>query len=121
MRAGASCCVCCGKGGPQRAIGPPAQCQQSGSRRQADGRSLLAGGHGALYSLAPARSSVAYFDLPSQAPDADVLEAAAVMTIAALVLPVFAVILIGWIAGASGYLPRSLAGPLVQFAYNVAM
>lgn len=43
------------------------------------------------------------------------------MTIAALVLPVFAVILAGWIAGASGYLPRSLSGPLVQFAYNVAM
>lgn len=43
------------------------------------------------------------------------------MTIAALVLPVFAVILSGWIAGASGYLPRSLSGPLVQFAYNVSM
>jgi predicted permease len=43
------------------------------------------------------------------------------MTIATLVLPVFAVILSGWIAGASGYLPRALAGPLVQFAYNVAM
>ena len=43
------------------------------------------------------------------------------MTIAVLVLPVFAVILSGWIAGASGYLPRALAGPLVQFAYNVAM
>lgn len=43
------------------------------------------------------------------------------MTIAALVLPVFAVILIGWIAGASGFLPRALAAPLVQFAYNVAM
>jgi malonate transporter and related proteins len=43
------------------------------------------------------------------------------MTIAALVLPVFAVILSGWLAGASGYLPRSLSGPLIQFAYNVAM
>ena len=43
------------------------------------------------------------------------------MTIAALVLPVFAVIVAGWIAGASGYLPTSLSGPLVQFAYNVAM
>jgi malonate transporter len=43
------------------------------------------------------------------------------MTITALVLPVFAVILTGWIAGASGYLPRSLSGPLIQFAYNVAM
>src|SRR5215475_7962540 len=43
------------------------------------------------------------------------------MTLAALVLPVFAVILSGWIAGATGYLPRSLSAPLVQFAYNVAM
>ncbi len=43
------------------------------------------------------------------------------MTITALVLPVFAAIVLGWIAGASGYLPRSLAGPLIQFAYNVAM
>jgi malonate transporter len=49
------------------------------------------------------------------------VEATDSMTIAALVLPVFAVILSGWIAGASGYLPRSLSGPLVQFAYNVAM
>lgn len=49
------------------------------------------------------------------------MEAADRMTIAALVLPVFAVILSGWIAGASGYLPRSLSGPLIQFAYNVAM
>src|ERR1700710_1113438 len=43
------------------------------------------------------------------------------MTIIALVLPVFAVIVLGWIAGATGYLPRSLSGPLIQFAYNVAM
>lgn len=43
------------------------------------------------------------------------------MTVVALVLPVFAVILSGWVAGATGYLPRSLSGPLIQFAYNVAM
>lgn len=43
------------------------------------------------------------------------------MSIAAFVLPVFGVILAGWLAGALGYLPRSLSGPLVQFAYNVAM
>lgn len=43
------------------------------------------------------------------------------MTIAALVLPVFAVIVAGWLAGALGYLPRTLAGPLVAFAYRVAM
>lgn len=43
------------------------------------------------------------------------------MDIANLVLPVFAVILTGWLVGAAGYLPRTLAAPLVQFAYNVAM
>lgn len=43
------------------------------------------------------------------------------MTVAALVLPVFAVIVAGWLAGALGYLPRTLAGPLVTFAYQVAM
>lgn len=43
------------------------------------------------------------------------------MSVAALVLPVFAVIVAGWVAGASGYLAPSLAGPLIQFAYNVAM
>lgn len=43
------------------------------------------------------------------------------MDIPSLILPVFAVILTGWLAGATGYLPRSLAGAIVQFAYNVAM
>lgn len=43
------------------------------------------------------------------------------MTILVLVLPVFGVIATGWLAGALGYLPRVLAGPLVQFAYNIAM
>jgi predicted permease len=43
------------------------------------------------------------------------------MHIASLVLPIFAIIVIGWIAGALGYLPRTLAGPLMQFAYFVAM
>jgi malonate transporter and related proteins len=43
------------------------------------------------------------------------------MDIPNLILPVFAVIVTGWVAGASGYLPRSLSGPIVQFAYNVAM
>jgi predicted permease len=38
-----------------------------------------------------------------------------------VVLPVFAVILTGWLAGAVGYLPRTLSAPLVGFAYNVAM
>lgn len=43
------------------------------------------------------------------------------MGTATLVLPVFAVIVTGWLAGAFGYLPRSLSAPLVRFAYNVAM
>ncbi|HEX3860898.1 MAG TPA: AEC family transporter [Stellaceae bacterium] len=43
------------------------------------------------------------------------------MSIPNLILPVFAVILTGWLAGAAGYLPRSLSGHIVQFAYNIAM
>lgn len=43
------------------------------------------------------------------------------MSIPALVLPVFGVIVTGWAAGALAYVPRGLAGPLVQFAYTVAM
>ena len=43
------------------------------------------------------------------------------MAASSALAPVFAIILTGWMAGASGYLPRSLSGPLVQFAYNVAM
>lgn len=43
------------------------------------------------------------------------------MDVANLVLPVFAIIVTGWLAGWSGYVPRSLADGLVHFAYNVAM
>jgi malonate transporter len=43
------------------------------------------------------------------------------MQVASLVLPVFAIIVTGWLVGWFGYLPRSLADALVQFAYNVAM
>lgn len=43
------------------------------------------------------------------------------MSIPNLILPVFAVIATGWVAGATGYLPRTLAGHIVNFAYNVAM
>ena len=43
------------------------------------------------------------------------------MEVASLVLPVFAIIVTGWLVGWLGYLPRSLADALVQFAYNVAM
>ena len=43
------------------------------------------------------------------------------MEVASLVLPVFAIIVTGWLAGWLGYISRSLADALVQFAYNVAM
>jgi malonate transporter len=43
------------------------------------------------------------------------------MEVADLVIPVFAVIVTGWLAGWVGYISRSLADGLVHFAYNVAM
>jgi predicted permease len=43
------------------------------------------------------------------------------MEIANLVLPVFAVIVTGWLAGTLGYISQSLADGLIHFAYNVAM
>src|SRR5919201_966798 len=43
------------------------------------------------------------------------------MQVAGLVLPVFAIIVTGWLVGWLGYLSRSLADALVQFAYYVAM
>ena len=43
------------------------------------------------------------------------------MGVADLVLPVFAIIVTGWLAGWLGYISRSLADGLVHFAYNVAM
>src|SRR5262245_12378500 len=43
------------------------------------------------------------------------------MEVASLVLPVFAIIVTGWLAGYLGYIPRTLADGLVHFAYNVAM
>jgi malonate transporter and related proteins len=41
--------------------------------------------------------------------------------IADLILPVFAVIVTGWIVGYTGYLSRTLSSALIHFAYNVAM
>src|SRR6201994_1346250 len=41
--------------------------------------------------------------------------------IADLILPVFAVILSGWIVGYTGYLSRTLSDALIHFAYNIAM
>jgi malonate transporter len=43
------------------------------------------------------------------------------MRIADLILPVFAVILTGWIVGYAGYLSRALSEALIHFAYNIAM
>jgi predicted permease len=43
------------------------------------------------------------------------------MQIADLILPVFAVILTGWIVGITGYLSRALSDALIHFAYNIAM
>ena len=43
------------------------------------------------------------------------------MEVAGLVVPVFAIIVTGWLAGWLGYVSRSLADGLVNFAYNVAM
>jgi malonate transporter and related proteins len=43
------------------------------------------------------------------------------MKVADLVLPVFAIIVTGWLASWLGYVSRSLADGLVHFAYNIAM
>ena len=43
------------------------------------------------------------------------------MRIADLIVPVFAVILTGWIVGYTGYLSRALSDALIHFAYNIAM
>jgi malonate transporter and related proteins len=43
------------------------------------------------------------------------------MEVADLVLPVFAIIVTGWLAGWLGYVSRSLSDGLVHFAYNIAM
>jgi malonate transporter and related proteins len=41
--------------------------------------------------------------------------------VAELILPVFAVILTGWIVGYTGYLSRALSDALIHFSYNIAM
>jgi predicted permease len=43
------------------------------------------------------------------------------LQIANLILPVFAVIVTGWIVGYTGYLSRQLSDALIHFAYNIAM
>jgi len=41
--------------------------------------------------------------------------------VASLILPVFTVIVTGWIVGYTGYLPRALSDALIHFAYDIAM
>jgi malonate transporter len=60
-------------------------------------------------------------DLSVRKPWIENTEEAERMEVADLVLPVFAVIVTGWLAGWLGYISRSLADGLVHFAYNVAM
>jgi malonate transporter len=43
------------------------------------------------------------------------------MHLAGIILPIFAILLAGWLAGVSGYMSRDLAAPLMRFAYYVAM
>jgi malonate transporter len=43
------------------------------------------------------------------------------MQVADLILPVFAVIVTGWLAGHLGCVARDLSDALIHFAYNVAM
>jgi malonate transporter and related proteins len=43
------------------------------------------------------------------------------MEVAGLILPVFAVIVTGWVAGFVGFVSRDLSDGLIHFAYNVAM
>ena len=55
------------------------------------------------------------------APDQRIAKGQNKMQVADLVLPVFAIIVTGWLAGWLGYISRSLADGLVHFAYNIAM
>ncbi|SAK67687.1 auxin efflux carrier [Caballeronia catudaia] len=43
------------------------------------------------------------------------------MHLAGMILPIFAIILTGWLARVSGYMPHALAPSLMRFAYYVAM
>jgi malonate transporter and related proteins len=43
------------------------------------------------------------------------------MHLVGTILPIFAIVLTGWIAGCTGYLPRALGPSLTRFAYYVAM
>ena len=43
------------------------------------------------------------------------------MQLLATILPIFAIVVAGWVAGSTGYLPRELGASLTRFAYYVAM
>jgi hypothetical protein len=66
---------------------------------------------------APQLSSISLHN----APDQRIAKWENKMEVADLVLPVFAIIVTGWLAGWLGYISQSLADGLVHFAYNIAM
>ena len=43
------------------------------------------------------------------------------MDILSTIIPIFTVILLGWLAGLKGYLPDSLLGPANRLVYHVAI
>src|SRR5262245_53874440 len=74
-----------------------------------------------LVPCAP-RSGATCFVLAHAASDGDIAKKGGhKMEVADLILPVFAIIVTGWLAGWLGYISRSLSDGLVHFAYNIAM
>jgi predicted permease len=43
------------------------------------------------------------------------------MHLVGTIFPIFAIVLVGWVAGCTGYVPRALGASLTRFAYYVAM
>src|ERR1700761_645607 len=43
------------------------------------------------------------------------------MHLVGTIFPIFAIVVAGWLAGVTGYVPRALGGSLTRFAYYVAM
>src|SRR5262245_18093438 len=91
-----------------------------------DGRSVQ---HGEPWSLISDNHAAPLAHPPSSimlrsvynAPAQGIPQGVTRMEVAHLFLPVFAIIVTGWLAEWSGYISRSLADGLVHFAYNVAI